>query len=59
MFRELLIMTRWRVFDKVLHNVRTFKFSQHSTMKKIGVIAFWSFMLLLVLHMLSRHSNRH
>ena len=57
MFRELLIMTRWRVFDSILHHVRAFRASRHDKLKTIGKIAFWGVVLMLVLHALSKHRD--
>ena len=57
MFRELLIMTRWRVFDSILHHVRVFKASRHNRLKTVGKIAFWVAVLALVLHALNKHKH--
>ena len=57
MFRELLIMARWRVFDKVLHHVRAFKFHPNGKLRAVGIIAFWGVVLMIVLHMLNNHKR--
>jgi len=59
MFRELLIMARWRVFDKIVRHVRLFKFHPRGKLRAIGFIALWSVVLMIVLHMLTKHKHRY
>lgn len=57
MIREIAYMTRWKIFDNIVHQARGMKLERNRTKKAYFKIALWILGLIAVIWLL--HEKKH